>query len=100
MSKTYIPMPMRRAVYQREGEVCHLCTGREALDLHHVRPEYAGGGTVAANLTPLCSNKLGGNACHILVHAAYRSKEKQLGRALSFAEYASIVAKLAEVMHP
>ena len=81
------------------GEACVVC-GNQAnrCDLHHVTPEYAGGPTVTTNLVPMCSNKLGSNACHTLTHAAYRSKERKLGRHLTGTEYRGVVDFLTQMM--
>jgi hypothetical protein len=75
MSKTYIPQPIRRSVLQSHKEQCFVCGGPNTLDLHHIVPEYANGPTEPSNLVPLCTNKLGKDSCHTLIHHLYRTRE-------------------------
>lgn len=100
MSKlqTYIPVATRREALAATNHVCLICGQSVKLDLHHVTPEYAGGATVADNLTPLCSNKLGGNACHKMIHAVYRTKEKVEGRRLTDQEYRALLISLKQLI--
>jgi 5-methylcytosine-specific restriction endonuclease McrA len=57
----YIPAPIKREVWRREGGRCAYvspdakrCEARGFLEFHHRRPHAAGGRATVANLTILC----------------------------------------------
>ena len=87
MSYTHVPKNIRTDVLASTDSLCYLCGQANPLDLHHICPEYANGLTNRDNLTPLCSNHLGGNACHIAIHAKYRNHERIAKRVLTQKEY-------------
>jgi hypothetical protein len=53
-SRRYIPQPIRRAVYERDGFECQHCGANEDLSLDHIHPYSLGGEDTAENLRVLC----------------------------------------------
>jgi 5-methylcytosine-specific restriction endonuclease McrA len=95
MSTTWIPREIQREVIATTDGHCLMCGEPNKLDLHHVVPEYADGPTTLANLVPLCSNKLGKDSCHSIIHQVYRLKERQVKvPRLTDAEYVAILEYL------
>lgn len=53
-ARPYIPVSLRRAVYDRDGNACLHCGAREALSLDHIHPWSMGGKDTLENLQTLC----------------------------------------------
>lgn len=50
----YIPLPIRRAVFKRDGFFCQFCGKKTNLGLSHLIPKSRGGKTQANNLVVSC----------------------------------------------
>jgi len=52
--RPHIPLDVRRAVFERDGYCCVLCSDSERLSLDHVKPYSKGGEDTVENLRLLC----------------------------------------------
>ena len=76
LNKLDLPVPIRLAIYDRDGESCRVCGSVAKLEIHHILPRGLGRYHDYCNLILLCS------VCHDLVEAGrlphwnVESKEK------------------------
>jgi hypothetical protein len=54
VSRRKIPDEVRRAVYERDGYVCLICSATDDLTLDHIHPYSLGGADTYDNLRTLC----------------------------------------------
>jgi hypothetical protein len=52
----YIPVDLKKSVYERDQKRCRKCGSRFALEFDHIKPFALGGKTEFANLRLLCRN--------------------------------------------